>query len=108
MRTKQIVFNLSKQHTDKKKWEAAELAPRRVAARRGLQHRAGAEVLGVRRPTRIGGPEELRVVAQVTSMSYGSVSRASGVSGPSTRQRRKTLSSDQYRCFWKSHRMEPA
>ena len=36
--TKLIVFNLSKQHTDKQGWEAAELAPR-VAARRW--HRAG-------------------------------------------------------------------
>ena len=35
--TKQIVQSLSKQHTDKQGWEAAELAPR-VAARRWLKH----------------------------------------------------------------------
>ena len=63
-----------------------------VAARRWLQHRAGAEVLEVRPPTRIAGREELQVVAQVTSLSYENVMRASGVDG-----RRPDLSTQQKR-----------
>ena len=64
-----IVLGLSKQHTDRQGWEAAELA-RRVAARRWLQHRAGVEVLEARPPTRVAGREELQVVAQIASSTY--------------------------------------
>ena len=107
--TKQIVLNLSRQHTDKQGWEAAELAPR-VAARRWLQHRAGVEVLDVRPPTRVAGREKLQVVAQVTSLTYENALRASGVDGVMTRPfytiEEEKHSSDQYRCLWISRWME--
>ena len=48
------------------------------------QHRDDAEVLEVR-PTRMAGREELREVAQVTSLSYEVVLRARGVDGVMTR-----------------------
>ena len=80
----QIVLCLSKQYTDKQRWEAADFAPR-VAARRCLQHRAGVEVFDVRLPTRIAGREELPVVAQIASSTYDGALRASGTDGVMTR-----------------------
>ena len=78
--TKQIVLSLSKQHTDKQVWEAAELAPR-VTTRLSLQHRAGVEEFDVRPPTRIAGREELQVVAQIASATFDRALRASGTDG---------------------------
>ena len=84
--TKRIVLLLSKQHTDKQGWEAAELAPC-VAARRWLQNCAGVEVF-------------LQVVAQVTSSTHESDLSF-------LHNRGGKHSSDRYRCLlisrWMGH-----
>ena len=75
--TKQNVLNLSKLHTGKQGWEAA--------------------------CERVAGREELQVAAQVTSSTFETALRASGVDGVMTRPFHTTKeekhSSDRYRCL---------
>ena len=62
---------MSRAHTDATGWSAACKAPS-AAARRWLQHRANAEVLDTRPPTRRSSDsgEEVQVVASVATKSH--------------------------------------
>ena len=82
--TKQIVLSLSKRHTDKQGWEAAELAPR-VAARRCCRTELVWKCSMCPPPTRTVGREELQVAAQIASSTYDGALRASGTGEVITR-----------------------